>query len=329
MNLKLAIPAGVSCAVPKRWISQQSFAAASQKFTWPTVSGVDAVVTVAVMVITLPEGTVDTGLELVPEVIVSVVLVAVLVCAPAICQCPHPTERATAAASLTDPRTFYNGSASLGTSSLDTTGVATLTVQNLPIGTDLISANYAGDDNYLSVGSATTTINVAATSTYSLSASNTSLTIAQGQSGTATISLTPVGGFSAPVQFSCSGLPQYATCTFAPPSITPGGSAAKTTMTIATNVQTSELLWPSGLDYAAVLLLGLGAVRRFRHRIRRTSVPFCMLLIAAAVGSAVGCGGGNSGMSHVTPRGVSTVVVSASSGSNVQKVSVTVTIVQN
>lgn len=206
-------------------------------------------------------------------------------------------------------------------------GIATLAVQNLPIGTDSITAMYAGDANYSSVGSATTTINVAAMSTFSLSSSSTSLTIAQGQSGTATISLAPVGGFSAPVQFSCSGLPQYATCTFAPTSITPGASVAKTTMTIATNLQTSELVWPSGLSYAAVLLLGLGAIRRARNGLRRMSVPLFMILMAV-VGAAVGCGG-SSGMSHVTPAGVSTVVVSATSGTTVQTVSVTVTIAQN
>jgi hypothetical protein len=94
-------------------------------------------------------------------------------------------------------------------------------------------------------------------------------------------------------------------------------------------VQTSELLWPSGLSYAAVLLLGLGGIRRFRYRIQRMGLPFSILLIAMAVGWAVGCGGGKSGMSHVTPAGVSTVVVSASSGSNVKTVTLTVTIVRN
>jgi hypothetical protein len=233
----------------------------------------------------------------------------------------------TGAAVPTGSVTFLNGMASLGTSTLNSTGVASLAVQNLPIGTDLITATYAGDTNYSTVGSATTTINVAATSTFNLSSSSTSLTIAQGQTGTATISLAPVGGFSAPVQFSCSGLPQYATCSFAPPSITAGASVAKTTLTIATNMQTGELVWPSGLSYAAVLLLGLGTIRRARNGIRRMSVPLFMILMAV-VGPAVGCGG-SSGMSHVTPAGVSTVVVSASSGTTVQTVSLTVTIAQN
>ncbi len=233
----------------------------------------------------------------------------------------------TGAAVPTGSVTFLNGMASLGTSTLNSTGVASLAVQNLPIGTDLITATYAGDTNYSTVGSATTTINVAATSTFNLSSSSTSLTIAQGQTGTTTISLAPAGGFSAPVQFSCSGLPQYATCSFAPPSITAGASVAKTTLTIATNMQTGELVWPSGLSYAAVLLLGLGTIRRARNGIRRMSVPLFMILMAV-VGPAVGCGG-SSGMSHVTPAGVSTVVVSASSGTTVQTVSLTVTIAQN
>jgi hypothetical protein len=68
---------------------------------------------------------------------------------------------------------------------------------------------------------------------------------------------------------------------------------AKTTMTIATNVHTSELLWPSGLSYAAVLLMGLGCVRRSRNGIRGLSVPLFMILIAV-VGAVAGCGGGSS-----------------------------------
>jgi uncharacterized membrane protein YhhN len=78
-------------------MSAQDFAVATQKFTWPTVSGVDPAVTVAVSVITLPEVTEDTGLELVPEVTASVVVVGVLVCAAALCQLPHV--HATSAAS--------------------------------------------------------------------------------------------------------------------------------------------------------------------------------------------------------------------------------------
>jgi len=226
--------------------------------------------------------------------------------------------------------TFYNGKASLGSTNLSSAGVATLAVQGLPVGADMISATYAADTNYASASSASITINVAAMSTFSLSSGNLSLSIPQGQSGTATLSVTPVGGFSSQVQFSCSGLPQYASCSFAPASITPGNSAVTTTLTIATNQQQAGVgLASSGLSYAGALLLFLGGIRRFRRRIGTLSVALCVLLMAAGVGAIVGCGGGSASASHITPAGNSTVVVSATSGSTVQTVNLTVTITQN
>jgi hypothetical protein len=74
LNLKMAVPAFVSCAVPSRWTSVQDFAVASQKFTWPTVTGVLPAVTAAVSATTLPEAIVVTALP--PEVTVRVVVVA-------------------------------------------------------------------------------------------------------------------------------------------------------------------------------------------------------------------------------------------------------------
>jgi hypothetical protein len=67
-------------------MSRHAKADASQKFTWPTVNCVDPALTVAVNVITVPGFAVVTAL--VPEVTASVVVVAVLVCAGAIC--PRP-----------------------------------------------------------------------------------------------------------------------------------------------------------------------------------------------------------------------------------------------
>jgi hypothetical protein len=59
--------------------------------------------------------------------------------------------------------TFYNGSTNLGTAKL-ASGVATLTVSSLPLGTDAISASYAGDSD-LSASSASATVSVAAEAT--------------------------------------------------------------------------------------------------------------------------------------------------------------------
>ena len=54
----------------------------------------------------------------------------------------------------------------------------------------------------------------AATPDFSLAASPTSLSVAQGSSGTSTISVTDLGGFAGSVSLSASGLPAGVTATF-------------------------------------------------------------------------------------------------------------------
>jgi hypothetical protein len=73
MNFSVAVPALVNCAIPKRWISAQATALASQKFTRPGVTGVVPVRTVAVRITAVPEFTVVT--EAAPDVTARVVVV--------------------------------------------------------------------------------------------------------------------------------------------------------------------------------------------------------------------------------------------------------------
>lgn len=182
------------------------------------------------------------------------------------------------------------------------------------------------------------TVNASVSPSFSLAASPTSLTIVAGQSGTSTITLTPAGGFSGTVNLSCSGLPQYSTCTFSPTTLSPAGSntALTTTLTIATNVTTTSSLKDdfrgiplAGLKrvYAAGGLTSLVLCFGFRRRILAAS-RFCSMLVLAiglilgCMGLISGCGGGsgNAGGSStptgpVTPAGNSTVTVTGSAGS--------------
>jgi len=63
---------------------------------------------------------------------------------------------------------------------------------------------------------------------FSLSASPTSVTVAQGGSGTSTITSTTTGGFSDPVTLSASGQPGGVTVSFNPTSITGTGTSTMT-----------------------------------------------------------------------------------------------------
>ena len=66
---------------------------------------------------------------------------------------------------------------------------------------------------------------------FSFQSSVTAVTIATaGQTGTTTLSLAAMNGFSGPVTLSCSGLPAGDSCAFAPTSVSLSGSASTTVM---------------------------------------------------------------------------------------------------
>jgi LysM repeat protein len=79
--------------------------------------------------------------------------------------------------------------------------------------------------------------------TFSLAATPAALTINSGSQGTITLTLTPQNGFNSPVNFTCSGLPSDATCSFTPATVTPSGSA--------TTVQLDHLRYSTGGRIAA------------------------------------------------------------------------------
>ncbi len=75
---------------------------------------------------------------------------------------------------------------------------------------------------------------LAAPPDFSASSPTTSLTVFAGQSGTATITVTPINNFTGTVSFACTGLPSGDTCSFNPTTVTPSGAPATTTATIQT-----------------------------------------------------------------------------------------------
>ena len=139
--------------------------------------------------------------------------------------------------------------------------------------------------------------------TFTVTSTTAAQTIKSG--GAATYSITVAaqnGTFSTPVTLSASGLPAGATATFAPASLTPGGSSATSNLTVQTATtaaaakDTSQPETPAtspGWKLAATGLPLLGmlfAIRRFRRR----WITMAVLLLASlgAVTAISGCGGG-------------------------------------
>jgi hypothetical protein len=185
-------------------------------------------------------------------------------------------------------------------------GLASFSSANLSVGSHAISAAYSGDANYVASSSTTLSVTVGAApaADYSLTMSNSSLTVAEGASGTLTITVTPKNGFKQAVGLACSGLPAGATCSFNPANVNPAGGPAATTLTVqAAGTSGTEIpsrgsfpgLGNIGLCVWAMALAGIFALARKRPaladaKLRRVLVASAMiggLLVTASCAGVI------------------------------------------
>jgi subtilase family serine protease len=184
----------------------------------------------------------------------------------------------------------------------------------LAAGNHPITARYSGDSTFAASTSPAATLGV---QDFNITAVPTTVTVSRpGQSGTATLTITPLGGFNQTISYTCTGLPSGASCT-AP------SSATSTTLTIATAAPSARLdnvpLARSRWRFYAILLPGwLGLVVSARSRKRTRRGIRLLSFIAALVLSTLwmpACGGGSSTPRNPgTPTGTSNVTVMASTG---------------
>lgn len=163
------------------------------------------------------------------------------------------------------------------------------------------------------LATATYTINLPAPD-FTVAASPASFSVTAGQSGTATLSVTPQYGFNSAVTFACSGLPTGASCSFSPATVTPSGAAASTTLTVATSKTSAALRRNSIPWFPSSALAALFCCLGYK---KRRLFPMLLLLAASLAGLGLlnGCGGGSSaGGSSTSQPTTSTVTVTASSG---------------
>jgi hypothetical protein len=227
---------------------------------------------------------------------------------------------------------FFVGSNNLGSAGVQTVNgssgpvtFATLSATQLANGQYTITANYSGDTNYIASSSGPAPINIQPD--FSIEPSTTALPIQRpGSSGTMTISMTDLDGFTGAVTFSCSGLPAEAKCAFSPASLSATGS---TTLTITTAAKTGMLkhdgtihqgtlaLAVVGMTIGGVFIIGAPPGRRRRRK----------LLLTVLLGAlCAGCGGGGGTKNQGpppdagTPSGIYVVTLTGSSGSTTHSV---------
>ena len=140
-------------------------------------------------------------------------------------------------ATLTGVVSFTDGSTALGSSTLNASGVATISSTTLSPGTHTITASFASDGNFNGSAASLSQAVAAPVGSFTIAATPGSTPGSQETQGVGStvyqITLTGVGAFSGPVALSCSGLPADATCSFANrrPNLAVGGTVT-TTMTV-------------------------------------------------------------------------------------------------
>jgi hypothetical protein len=208
--------------------------------------------------------------------------------------------------------TFLDGSTAIGTAVLDSTSTATLVIKTLSGGPHNLTASYPGDSVLTPSVSASITEMI---SDYIFQALPATLTVQEGQTGTATLNVIPLGGFSQPVQASCGAVPANVSCSFTPSTVTPDGVhpttmtlAIKTSGAVASRVGDSRL-WAATSTFAlAGMLLPFGWRRR--RRVQSTLAALGLIFVGVCVG---GCSSGGS-TSGGTPAGSFTLNVTATAG---------------
>ena len=207
----------------------------------------------------------------------------------------------------------------------------------LGLGTHSLTAQYSGAQDYAASTSAPLVVTVVVPPDFAMSSGGTtSATIRQGQATTVNLTLAPSGGFSGAVTFSCSGLPELASCTFNPasiPSLTASTTVAvviRTTGPFALNRaprRSPFSAWPGWTTVAMALGL-LVTVPPTRKRKRGGLAILGLLLVAALL--MISCSGG-SGTQVVaptpsTPAGTSTVTITAASGQTAHTLTLNLTV---
>jgi hypothetical protein len=202
---------------------------------------------------------------------------------------------------------FLDGSTLLGTTTLNSTGVATFSTTSLSVGSHTITAAFQANTNFSASSATLTQSMVAPAGTFTLTATPATQYIKGAGATVFQVTVTSSGTFAGQVILACSGLPADAACSFASnPTVTAGGTAtvAMTVTTTAADAAlhnpmprnfnpanlapiTAAVVFPFELTGLGVFFAGLGRRRKLGTQKMRLlalmAVSLCMLGLA-------GCG---------------------------------------
>lgn len=209
------------------------------------------------------------------------------------------------------PATINAGASSV----LTVSGLAQATGNTVPVTVSAIS----GSDTH------TVPLTVAI-SDFSLAAANPSVTIGAGQTASYTLTVAPLEGWTGSVTLTCSGAPRGAACAITPATISLAGSSQTASVTVTTTAAGGIAAPPpdSGAPWetGGLILLALGLAAALATGRRRLSATLACGLLGCCLAA---CGGtGNQPPVRLsTPRGSATLTVTATAGSLVHTLPLT------
>lgn len=227
--------------------------------------------------------------------------------------------------------TFFDGSTVLGTSSLNSFGLATLSTSSLQSGSHAISASYAGSATTAASSSTPLTETVNASSSTSSAPFTVAIagtpSVITGQSVNLLVTVAPRVGSQQPVQLSCAGLPTESACTFATATLpASGGTTTLEISTMAPHSCQSDTPYSqnSGIPFTGPTLAGLMLL--FLPRRHLKSLKNLLMVVVAACGMASLMGCGNCSDLGTRPGDYSVQVIAASTGTIAGKVITKITL---
>jgi Legume lectin domain/Bacterial Ig-like domain (group 3)/Chitobiase/beta-hexosaminidase C-terminal domain len=221
--------------------------------------------------------------------------------------------------------TFKDGSNTLITTILDSSGTATLTISSLSIGIHAVTAFYNGDTLFATSTSSTLTEIVNSPQpAFTIVTTLDTKTIIAGQNAEFDVSLTPQNGSTATVALTCSVSPALPKCAIKPLSIVLLGSGLSTARATITTISHATSSSQQGMFGTALVGL-MGMLVILWKKPRRLLATAAALLIALVLS----CGGGSnkSGARGGTPSGNYTITVTGTSGSVSHAITVTLVVI--
>jgi hypothetical protein len=230
---------------------------------------------------------------------------------------------------------FMDGSNKLGSPVTLTNLVAGLTTAQLVPGSNVITAVYSGDPNFLTSTSGALTL-IVGNPDFLLGVNPGNVVISGSTPGTTSVLLTPGPGlgFAGSVTLACSGLPAGSSCTFQPSQpVLDGFTPAKVSLSISRPALQSAAFRVARNQPARRIVRSIASVALtcFAFLLWPRKRRYSKLLLVALLGCFLvifnGCSGGQTSTTTPPPSTSSFVVtVTASGGSGTQAVSHTVTL---